>query len=172
MAAINVEIKNNIISHNGEAGISKRVEGAIIDHTYNNFYDNPIGAIHHLYKREKAGSLHETEIEVDPQFVSPEENDFHLQSQGGHWTSEGWVKDSATSECIDAGDPEDDFSQELTPNGNRINLGAYGNTSEASLTYNCMYRFRGMGVVDSSIFCKRDKPVHANWPYLLRQFAP
>ena len=43
-----------------------------------------------------------------------------------------WVYDSVTSPCIDAGDPEDEFSLEPEPNGGRINMGAYGNTIEAS----------------------------------------
>ncbi len=36
--------------------------------------------------------------------------------------------------CIDAGDPADAWSNEPEPNGGRINMGAYGNTAEASLT--------------------------------------
>ncbi len=38
------------------------------------------------------------------------------------------------SPCIDAGDPESDFSLEPAPNGGRINLGAYGNTVLAAQT--------------------------------------
>jgi predicted outer membrane repeat protein len=33
--------------------------------------------------------------------------------------------------CIDIGDPCSDYSNEPQPNGNRINMGAYGNTEEA-----------------------------------------
>jgi hypothetical protein len=44
----------------------------------------------------------------------------------------GWVSDSVTSPCIDAGDPNSDYSQEPIPNGGRINMGAYGNTGQAS----------------------------------------
>jgi predicted outer membrane repeat protein len=36
------------------------------------------------------------------------------------------------SPCIDAGDPESDFSREPEPNGGRINMGAYGNTPQAA----------------------------------------
>lgn len=36
------------------------------------------------------------------------------------------------SPCIDAGDPTSDYSQEPMPNGGRINMGAYGNTPEAT----------------------------------------
>ena len=38
------------------------------------------------------------------------------------------------SPAIDRGDPASDWSREESPNGSRINLGAYGNTSEASAT--------------------------------------
>ena len=37
-----------------------------------------------------------------------------------------------TSPGIDAGDPASDFSQEESPNGSRINMGAYGGTPFAS----------------------------------------
>jgi len=36
------------------------------------------------------------------------------------------------SPCIDAGDPNSDFSLEPEPNGGRVNMGAYGNTPEAT----------------------------------------
>lgn len=37
-----------------------------------------------------------------------------------------------TSPCIDAGDPASVFGDERQPNGGRVNMGAYGNTVEAS----------------------------------------
>ncbi len=42
---------------------------------------------------------------------------------------------NAKNPLIDAGDPNDDFSNEPMPNGGRINLGAYGGTSQAE--YSC-----------------------------------
>lgn len=73
----------------------------------------------------------------DPLFVDPdatENPDFHLQSTAGHYDSESgdYVEDDATSPCIDAGDPEDDFDGEPEPNGGRVDLGRYGNDEEAS----------------------------------------
>ena len=45
----------------------------------------------------------------------------------------GWTYiDSETSPCIDAGDPSSDYTLEPKPNGDRINMGAYGNTPQAS----------------------------------------
>lgn len=43
-----------------------------------------------------------------------------------------WAFDALTSPCIDAGDPNSDWSDETWPNGKRINMGAYGGTYEAS----------------------------------------
>jgi len=62
------------------------------------------------------------------------DGDYHLKSQAGRWdpTSQSWVQDDVTSPCIDAGDPNSDWSGETWPNGGRINMGAYGGTSEAS----------------------------------------
>ena len=43
-----------------------------------------------------------------------------------------WILDAQTSPLIDAGDPLDDFTNEPENNGDRINIGAYGSTIEAS----------------------------------------
>ncbi len=56
-------------------------------------------------------------IDKDPLFVDFKHNDFHLQP---------------TSSCIDIGDPTFDYTNEPLPNGSRINIGYYGNTSEAT----------------------------------------
>ncbi len=60
--------------------------------------------------------------------------DYHLRSTKGRWNpvSGTWVKDQVTSPCIDAGEPQDPVFDEPTPNGGRVNLGAYGGTSQAS----------------------------------------
>jgi len=76
----------------------------------------------------------EGNISADPLFADLKGGDFHLKSRAGRWDPKlkRWVKDDVTSPCIDAGDPKDDFSKEPQPNGGRINMGAYGNTNEAS----------------------------------------
>lgn len=58
-------------------------------------------------------------IEADPMFFLPSGDtpDLHL---------------CAFSPCIDAGDPLSDYSNEAEPNGGRVNMGAYGNTWEAT----------------------------------------
>ncbi|MCL1856209.1 MAG: right-handed parallel beta-helix repeat-containing protein [Kiritimatiellaeota bacterium] len=69
---------------------------------------------------------------ADPLFVS--ESDSHLQSKAGYWdrATQTWLKSPANSPCISAGDKASDHSLEPLPSGSRINLGAYGNTPEAS----------------------------------------
>ncbi len=45
-----------------------------------------------------------------------------------------WLTDLLTSPCIDAGDPNSDCIAELWPHDNRINMGAYGGTNQASMS--------------------------------------
>lgn len=73
-------------------------------------------------------------ISSDPLFVSPWSSDYHLKSTGGHYNPQtgAWVNDSACSPCINAGDPWDSAEYEPPLNGDRINMGAYGGTGEAS----------------------------------------
>jgi hypothetical protein len=77
-------------------------------------------------------------ISTDPLFADAAQHDYHLQSTAGRWDPTanggegGWVEDSQDSPAIDAGDPASPFAAEPSPNGGRANLGAYGNTAEAS----------------------------------------
>jgi len=48
----------------------------------------------------------------------------------------GWLKDSSTSPCINAGDPNSDWAYEPWPNSKRINMGAFGGTGQASKSGN------------------------------------
>jgi len=75
-------------------------------------------------------------INVDPCFSTPENDDYHLKSQTGRWdpNSESWINDAVTSRCIDAGNPGSPLGNELDDANNvRINLGAYGGTAKASM---------------------------------------
>ena len=73
-------------------------------------------------------------ISQDPLFADAALNDYHLKSQRGRWhpASNTWVKDAVHSPGIDAGNPAAEFVNEPLPNGSRANMGAYGNTYEAS----------------------------------------
>ena len=68
--------------------------------------------------------------------MDPENGDYHLRSQRGRYWPEHniWVLDDVSSPCIDAGDPAADCSGEPKPNGNRLNIGAHGNTAYAEMS--------------------------------------
>ncbi len=78
----------------------------------------------------------EGNIDADPLFADPNNDDFHLKSQAGRWDpkNQSWVQDDVTSPCIDAGDPNSSVGDEPKPNGGIINMGAYGGTAEASMS--------------------------------------
>ena len=145
----NAQIINNTISDNGRHGIYV-TSGAHPDSVYNNIislntgygiyesgtnsdpgkvwynllYSNGSG----IYFDEgttdyySSGQLNtnvpecKNNIHPDPLFTDKSNGDYHLR---------------AGSPAIDAGDPAYDFSNEPDPNGGRINMGAYGNTSDA-----------------------------------------
>jgi len=70
-------------------------------------------------------------IDVASYFVGG--GDYHLKSQTGRRDpGGGWVTDAVTSPCVDAGDPASGHTNEPSPNGSRVNMGAYGNTTQAS----------------------------------------
>jgi hypothetical protein len=104
------------------------------------------------YSNVQDGWPGEGNMDIDPCFVelgywddpcnTPDQDwddiwingDYHLKSQAGRWdANEGrWTKDEVTSPCIDAGNPGCPLGDEPAPNGNRINMGAFGGTAEAS----------------------------------------
>jgi hypothetical protein len=113
------------------------------------------------YSDVQGGWPGEGNINADPLFANPIHldlsptaitsgdclayGDYHLKSQGGRWTSpssvesdpnsQSWVQDDVTSPCIDAGDLNSPIGDEPEPNGGRINMGAYGGTAEASMSF-------------------------------------
>jgi len=100
-------------------------------------------------------------IDTDPNFVliDPDTTtntwDFRLQSQYGRWDKNigQWVMDPVTSPCIDAGDPNSDYTDEPWPHGGRVNMGAYGGTRQASMNGN-MADFNIDGAVNLVDFAK------------------
>ncbi len=116
-------------------------------------YTDVKGGQFSIYDPYNAVVWGEGNINVDPLFVLPGywdpngtpdpnddfwiDGDYHLKSEAGRWNpqTQGWVKDDVTSPCIDAGDPMSPIGHEPFPNGGRINMGAYGGTTEASKSY-------------------------------------
>lgn len=99
---------NNIISEN-QYGVSQLGAGPTVTSDYNNYWAN-------LYNNS-GFVLGQHDIQSEPLFVSPSGGDYHLLPG---------------SPSIDTGNPTSDFSLEPQPNGGRINMGAYGNTPEAT----------------------------------------
>lgn len=131
-------IKNNIIGRNRGYGIS-----SCSGHNYNDVWDNspanysdspgpndiprnPLFAVDGYWDANGTPGDTTDDFWVD--------GDYHLLSEAGRWdaNSQSWVLDNWTSYCIDGGDPCEAIGVEPNPNGGRINMGAYGGTSEAS----------------------------------------
>jgi len=91
----------------------------------NSFYNNEGGD----YTGVEASP---SDINSDPQYADRDKHDYHLKSKAGRWNGSAWVNDNISSSCIDAGYSFSDYSDEPEPNGDRINIGPYGNTRYAS----------------------------------------
>ncbi len=65
------------------------------------------------------------------------DGDYRLPSQAWRYdpVDQTWSRDETTSPCIDKGDPYTSLGAERFPHGGRINLGAYGGTAQAALSY-------------------------------------
>ncbi len=120
-------IANSIVYFNN--GRDPDVEGKVqLTVTYSDIQDGATGA---------------GNIDADPLFRAP--GDYHLKSEGWSWDVPPgqWTWDDATSPCIDAADPVASLGQEIVCNpddafgeravNNRLNMGVYGGTAEASL---------------------------------------
>lgn len=77
-------------------------------------------------------------LSKDPLFANPAGHDYRLRSTAGRWDPAandkqgGWVIDKEQSPAIDAAEPAAPFELEPIMNGGRANLGADGNTAQAS----------------------------------------
>jgi len=129
-------IKNCVITHNIGSGIAGT--GSVINCTiaYNNgigIYDCNNGTIKNcilwgndddlsncsaIYSCIQDGNSGTGNFNYVPYFTDVDSNNFHLLDY---------------SPCVDAGDPNDDYSNEPNGGGGRINMGAYGNTAEAAV---------------------------------------
>jgi predicted outer membrane repeat protein len=97
-------------------------------------YCNVQGGKDDIYGYDSKVEWGEGNIDAAPCFANSNNIDYHLKSQAGRWdaNSQSWVLDDVTSPCIDAGNPGCAVGDEILPNGNRKNMGAYGGTAEAS----------------------------------------
>lgn len=69
----------------------------------------------------------------NPLFVAPARGDFHLQSNYGHWTKKfGYAPDLGHSPALAKGDPASPTNHAPPRAGDRVELGAYGDSAQAS----------------------------------------
>jgi len=131
--------KNNIIVGN-ETGIHAIEEGVIM---HNDVWGNDED-----YWSETTPA--ETDISADPLFVNPEDP---YGPDGIMWTEDDGFRLQDGSPAIDAGDPQDDYSQEPDYPRGQINMGAYGNTTLATEGTACENPERGMIIEEDKTFC-------------------
>lgn len=149
--AENAQIANNIIWARGAGMTALYVANppanpAALSSDYNDLHvsdgasvGNWLGPRATLDSWQQVSLRDSRSISVDPRFVDNASN-FHLRSTSGSYRGEpftapgggSFVADADLSFCIDAGDPASAYAQEPVPNGGRIDLGAFGNTSDAS----------------------------------------
>jgi len=131
------EIYNNIISNNAQVGIRDLDTTNDPGEDYNCLYNNTGG-------NYTGFTLGANSIETDPLYVDRTNKNFHLQSTSGYYPFGATDKSGSDSPAIDAGQVSgsySDYSNEPEDNGDRVNLGAYGNTAEASLSGSCSYNY-------------------------------
>jgi parallel beta-helix repeat protein len=133
-------LKNNIILADGSGAycIYKSDYASIDAADYNlllaasgariGYYETYAGD---LAEWQTVSGLDANSISTDPLFRDQLTSDYHL---------------SSASPAIDSGDPASDCALEPQPNGSRINMGAYGGTSEAAV--NLVLDVNGDGDVD------------------------
>ncbi len=143
----NIVIKNNIIVKNREYGIVSCSSNFVLKN--NNIWNNS--------NNYQGISPDTSDISADPMFADSANHDFHLKSEHGRWNGSSWIIDAVTSSCIDSGNPADDYSDEPEPNGGRINIGAYGNTIEAS-------KSSFFGIKDNIINLPKIYALYQNFP--------
>lgn len=103
---------------------------------WNNRPDQVFGVATVSYSDVQGGFSGQGNIDADPLFIDLANGDYRLQSQAGRWepVSQTWIKDDMTSPCIDAGNPDSDWTGELWAHGKRVNMGACGGTAQASMS--------------------------------------
>jgi len=154
-----VDIRNNIlwVTSGYDISVDPNSQSAATS-DYNDLYTSGTGKIgvwqttarSALSDWQLASLQDANSISTDPLFVNPAGGDFHEQSLYGsyHGGSLAPVLDAATglpipatatltddakqSPTIDLGDPTFAYANEPAPNGGYINMGAFGNTAQAS----------------------------------------
>lgn len=110
------QIKNTIIWNNSkeEVNFTQSFNTDTLYILYSNIQNGLEGIIHDV---ESTIQLGDEIMAMYPEFVDSSNNDYRLSNH---------------SLAVDAGDPDSEYSNEPPYNGRRVNLGAYGNTNNAT----------------------------------------
>ena len=135
----NVQCNNTIFAASHRFARCLQVEPDLYIGDFNSFFVEGEAMVENenaTLSEWQAASLQDlNSLNVDPGFVDPDNGDFHLMSEAGHYTNDGILTNAmATSLLIDAGATTAPFANESLPNGSRANIGRYGNTAEASFS--------------------------------------
>lgn len=138
----NITLRNNIIWSEGDAAVSIRADAQAGFTSDYNVLRATNGAVIGRWgatglglgswRLRSGGDTYS--LSADPRFADVPNGDYHLRSTAGRWDpgSGAFVIDAEHSPAIDRGDASDEFGNETADNGGYINLGAYGNTDQAS----------------------------------------
>ena len=136
-----VMLGNNIILANGANNYCVYENYALAESDYNLFFATNGAAVGYsggiratLTDWRSATDQDMNSQAADPLFVNAAGGDYHLQSTASSYHNGAWTADAANSPGIDMGNPSSSWTNEPMPNGSRVNLGAYGNTAQASKT--------------------------------------
>jgi len=142
-----VHVRNCIFSNCPGTALRNGTSTPKLYSDYNCFYNNDTNYAGTI--SEKTGDL----LATDPLYYLRAGKDFHLKSKAGNYTNAGsWVDSLVNSPCIDAGGAGDPFALEPDYNGERVNMGAYGNTEYASKTeITCWYVYLNETITLSDI---------------------
>lgn len=134
-----IAVRNSILGSFATNGLAYELTGGSISSDYNTIYvqagaaASQTGAIRTtLADWQLASGQDLNSFDLDPLFANATGGDFHLKSKVGRYLSGSWVIDTTNSPCIDTGDPLSRYYLEPVPNGNCVNQGMYGQTTEAS----------------------------------------
>ncbi|MBN1672445.1 MAG: right-handed parallel beta-helix repeat-containing protein, partial [Kiritimatiellae bacterium] len=145
--------RNNVIWATGAGNAALRLDslpaGLLSD--YNDLYATDGASVgYYMGARPTLRSWREVtgrdsqSVSIDPLFVDMELADLHLSSaygsyRGNSFTAPGggyFTNDALTSFCVDGGAPDSAYGNESADNGGRVNMGAFGNTGDASRSPN------------------------------------
>ncbi|HNS81842.1 MAG TPA: right-handed parallel beta-helix repeat-containing protein, partial [Kiritimatiellia bacterium] len=146
-----IKVENSVLSALNSQQQAYRYVAGVLTSDYNNIYRKNGGfagivVAEGIYttKYDSASSWTATfgydgsSLSSEPGFWNADGGDYHLRSPAGRYQpGSGFVTNplEGASLLIDAGNPSTPVGDEPEPNAGRINVGLYGGTGQASMTY-------------------------------------